>query len=267
MTNRALNAEGAGLLRKIADGGGFAFVALAERAESDDARAAEALQEMAWEQLHSGPWHAVEPVWRDAYSLSCLHLARIRYASGDVRAALRILDLGLLMGGSLLRSDLDHSVSVLSRLAAGATAAGDSNRSPSPSAGGVDAADEGGSRGCVDDADVLFHSPLVSHCYGNLGRELLLLLKLEFSGCLFSRIETNIWISGHLVLHLIKILKSFETGRIEIKIPLVIFFTLFPKLFGFCGVPTNLIVLSDPSSVKFKVSSEFGDLWLFIVRN
>ncbi|CAN6453661.1 unnamed protein product [Victoria cruziana] len=194
MTNRALNAEGAGLLRKIADGGGFAFVALAERAESDDARAAEALQEMAWEQLHSGPWHAVEPVWRDAYSLSCLHLARIRYASGDVRAALRILDLGLLMGGSLLRSDLDHSVSVLSRLAAGATAAGDSNRSPSPSAGGVDAADEGGSRGCVDDADALQVLPAGSLSHEQITRTNALCL--EGFLCDFYLTETPVVMSG-----------------------------------------------------------------------
>ncbi|XP_031488369.1 lysine-specific demethylase JMJ30 [Nymphaea colorata] len=196
LANRALNAEGAGLLRKIADGGGFAFVAVAERAESGDAGAAETAQEMAWEQLHSGPWHAVEPVWRDAYSLSCLHLARIRYASGDIRAALRVLDLGLLMGGSLLRSDLDDSVSVLSKLpaAAGATAAGDSNRSPSPSPGREDAADDGGSPACADFADVLQVLPAGSLCRKQITRTNA--LSLEGFLCDYFLTETPVVMSG-----------------------------------------------------------------------
>jgi lysine-specific demethylase 8 len=99
----------AALLRQISEEGGFAFVASAEKAAAGDLRAAEAAREMAWEQLHSGPWSEVEPAWRDAYALSCLHVASIR-ADGDRRAALRALDMGLIMGGDLLRAELEAAI-------------------------------------------------------------------------------------------------------------------------------------------------------------
>ncbi|GJM98424.1 hypothetical protein PR202_ga15438 [Eleusine coracana subsp. coracana] len=101
----------AALLREITGEGGFAFVASAEKAAAaGDIRAAEAAREMAWEQLHSGPWSEVGAAWRDAYALSCLHVARLRAGAGDRPAALRALDMGLIMGGSLLRSDLEAAV-------------------------------------------------------------------------------------------------------------------------------------------------------------
>jgi lysine-specific demethylase 8 len=99
----------AALLRQITEEGGFAFVASAEKAAAGDLRAAEAAREMAWEQLHSGPWRGVEPAWRDAYALACLHVASIR-AGDDRRAALRALDMGLIMGGDLLRGELQAAV-------------------------------------------------------------------------------------------------------------------------------------------------------------
>ncbi|XP_044949742.1 lysine-specific demethylase JMJ30-like isoform X3 [Hordeum vulgare subsp. vulgare] len=100
----------AALLRDITEEGGFAFVASAEKAAAGDLRAAEAAREMAWEQLHSGPWSEVGSAWRDAYALACLHVARLRRAAADRRAALRALDMGLIMGGNLLRADLEAAL-------------------------------------------------------------------------------------------------------------------------------------------------------------
>ncbi|XP_020110194.1 lysine-specific demethylase JMJ30 isoform X2 [Ananas comosus] len=100
----------AALLRRITEEGGFAYVSSAEKAACGDLRAAEAAREMAWEQLHSGPWHAVVPAWRDAYAMACLHVAELRAGAGDRREALRALDMGLIMGGPLLRGELDAAV-------------------------------------------------------------------------------------------------------------------------------------------------------------
>ena len=102
------------LLRRITEEGGFAFVASAEKAAAGDVRAAEAAREMAWEQLHSAPRDEVGAAWRDAYALACLHVARLR-AGGDRAAALKALDMGLIMGGNLLRADLE---AVLARISA-----------------------------------------------------------------------------------------------------------------------------------------------------
>ncbi|WOK91989.1 lysine-specific demethylase JMJ30-like isoform X1 [Canna indica] len=104
------------LLRQITEEGGFAYVSSAEKASGGDLRAAEAAREMAWEQLHSGPWNEVVPAWRDAYAMACLHVAELRAGVGDRREALRALDMGLIMGGPLLRCDLDAAVQ---RMAAG----------------------------------------------------------------------------------------------------------------------------------------------------
>ncbi|TKW33817.1 hypothetical protein SEVIR_2G264500v4 [Setaria viridis] len=105
----------AALLREITGEGGFAFVASAEKAGAGagDLRAAEAAREMAWEQLHSGPWNEVGAAWRDAYALACLHVARLR-AGGDRPAAVKALDMGLIMGGNLLRADLEAALARIS---------------------------------------------------------------------------------------------------------------------------------------------------------
>ncbi|KAA8549559.1 hypothetical protein F0562_001423 [Nyssa sinensis] len=105
-----LDAERPNLLQKISEQGGYAYVSMAVLAAAGDFRAAEAAREMAWEQLHSGPWHSVLPIWRDAYSMACLHVAKFYYANADFREALRVLDLGLIMGGMVLRKDLDSAV-------------------------------------------------------------------------------------------------------------------------------------------------------------
>lgn len=99
------------LLRKITEEGGFAYVTSVEAAAAaGDLRAAEAAREMAWEQLHSGPWHEVGPAWRDAYAMACLHVASLRAVAGDVKEAMKVLDMGIIMGGPLLRKDLDAAL-------------------------------------------------------------------------------------------------------------------------------------------------------------
>ncbi|CAK9863977.1 unnamed protein product [Sphagnum jensenii] len=71
---------------------------------------AEAAHDMAWEQLHTGAWHSVPLVWRDAFSLSCLCLASHRQYARQLDQALRYLDLGVMMGGPLFRSALDAAI-------------------------------------------------------------------------------------------------------------------------------------------------------------
>ncbi|RZB74442.1 lysine-specific demethylase JMJ30-like [Glycine soja] len=109
-----LDREAAALLHAISEHGGYAYVSMAVLASGGDIRAAEAAREMAWEQLHSGPWHSVLPVWRDAYSMACLHVARHHYGNGEFLDALRVLDLGIIMGGTLLRMDLDSAIEKVS---------------------------------------------------------------------------------------------------------------------------------------------------------
>ncbi|XP_057953528.1 lysine-specific demethylase JMJ30 [Malania oleifera] len=109
-----LDAEGPSLLQQISKEGGYVYAGMAALAAAGDFRAAEAAREMAWEQLHSGPWHSVLPVWRDAYSMACLRVAKLHHSRGDFKEALRVLDMGLIMGGTLLREDLDSAVAKVS---------------------------------------------------------------------------------------------------------------------------------------------------------
>ncbi|KAG6588179.1 Lysine-specific demethylase JMJ30 [Cucurbita argyrosperma subsp. argyrosperma] len=112
-----LDAELPSLLHSICEHGGYAYISMATLAAAGDSHAAGAASEMAWEQLHSGPWHSVLPIWRDAYSMACLYLARFHFAGGDFKEALRVLDMGVIMGGPLLRSDLDSAIAKVSAAA------------------------------------------------------------------------------------------------------------------------------------------------------
>ncbi|XP_017983938.1 PREDICTED: lysine-specific demethylase JMJ30 isoform X2 [Theobroma cacao] len=109
-----LDSESPALLQSITSHGGYAYARMATLAAAGDQRAAEAAREMAWEQLHSGPWHSVLPVWRDAYSMACLHMAKFHFSNGEFRDALRALDMGIIMGGPLLRKDLDSAIEAVS---------------------------------------------------------------------------------------------------------------------------------------------------------
>jgi lysine-specific demethylase 8 len=112
-----LDIESPTLLHSISEHGGYAYVRMASLAAAGDIRAAEAVREMAWEQLHSGPWHSVLPVWRDAYSMACLHVAKHHYRNGEFKEALKALDMGIIMGGNLLRKDLDSAIGKVSEKA------------------------------------------------------------------------------------------------------------------------------------------------------
>nr|GLL31682.1 lysine-specific demethylase JMJ30-like [Ipomoea trifida] len=112
-----LDADRANLLQSIAEQGGYAYVSMEALAAGGDVRAAEAAREMAWEQLHLGPWHSVLPIWRDAYSMACLHVAKLHYAAGEFSQAIRALDMGLIMGGPALRTDLNLAIRKASKKA------------------------------------------------------------------------------------------------------------------------------------------------------
>lgn len=146
-----LDAESAGLLHAISEHGGYAFVGMAAQAAAGDSRAAEAAREMAWEQLHSGPWHSVLPVWRNAYSMACLRVADHHFAGGEFKEALRVLDMGLIMGGTLLRKDLDAAVEKVST-----RARGDSRVSGSGCNGGSSKSESRLVDGELDKAEVRF---------------------------------------------------------------------------------------------------------------
>nr|GEV39522.1 lysine-specific demethylase JMJ30 [Tanacetum cinerariifolium] len=105
-----LDSESHTLLQSITEEGGYAYARMTTRAALGDTRAAEAAREMAWEQLHSGPWSSVLPVWRDAYSMACLHVAKWCYVNGEYKEVIRVLDTGLIMGGTVLRKDLEDGI-------------------------------------------------------------------------------------------------------------------------------------------------------------
>lgn len=105
-----LDAQGPNILHEISEQGGYAYVGMSTLAAAGDLREAEAAREVAWEQLHSGPWHSVLPIWRDAYSMACLRVAGFSYAAGEFSEAIRVLDMGLIMGGLALRKDLESAI-------------------------------------------------------------------------------------------------------------------------------------------------------------
>ncbi|RLM74392.1 putative lysine-specific demethylase JMJD5 isoform X2 [Panicum miliaceum] len=150
----------AALLRRITEEGGFAFVSSAEKAAAGDVRAAEAAREMAWEQLHSAPRDEVGAAWQDAYALACLHVAALRGAGGDDdrRAALRALDMGLIMGGGLLRAELEDAIA---RVVADRRGGRDGDCEAASAAGDVERWKEG-IAGDRDLADVLKLLPVKS---------------------------------------------------------------------------------------------------------
>lgn len=46
--------------------------------------------------------------------MACLHVAKLHFAAGDFTDALKALDMGLLMGGPLFKSDLHSAVNKVS---------------------------------------------------------------------------------------------------------------------------------------------------------
>ncbi|KAL4425057.1 hypothetical protein ABPG77_001835 [Micractinium sp. CCAP 211/92] len=115
-------------------------------------RLAEAVQQVAWEKLHTGDWHAVATVWRDAYVAACILAAAAGLPArqeesqaalagsaalegatagagarpheqqaeqggeaATLAAALWHLDMAAIMGGPLLRGMVDALIDALQR--------------------------------------------------------------------------------------------------------------------------------------------------------
>ncbi|KAF6168289.1 hypothetical protein GIB67_018129 [Kingdonia uniflora] len=119
LSTPTLDTETPNLLQILTKHGGYAYVSISTLASTGDLNAAETAHDMAWEQLHTGPWHSVLPIWRDAYSMSCLQVAKVHYKSGNWSEAIRVLDLGLIMGGALLRDDLNSAIETITKRSRG----------------------------------------------------------------------------------------------------------------------------------------------------
>ncbi|KAM4829246.1 bifunctional peptidase and arginyl-hydroxylase JMJD5 [Thomomys bottae] len=80
-------------------------------------QACEAVLDYTWEKLNTGPWQDVEKAWRQLYSLSCLFkalcLCQEPREATAVAEALRVCDMGLLMGAAVLGDILIKVVAVL----------------------------------------------------------------------------------------------------------------------------------------------------------
>ncbi|XP_068763984.1 bifunctional peptidase and arginyl-hydroxylase JMJD5-like isoform X2 [Struthio camelus] len=77
-------------------------------------RLGDVLRDYSWEKLNAGPWRDVGKAWRQVYAFGCLFGALARAAGGGPLApALRLCDLGLLMGAAVLDNVLARLVRVL----------------------------------------------------------------------------------------------------------------------------------------------------------
>ncbi|XP_057551027.1 bifunctional peptidase and arginyl-hydroxylase JMJD5 isoform X2 [Hippopotamus amphibius kiboko] len=77
----------------------------------------EALLDYSWEKLNTGPWQHVDKDWRRVYAFSCLLKAMCLCAppgdAASVAAALKVCDMGLLMGAAILGDILLKVTAVL----------------------------------------------------------------------------------------------------------------------------------------------------------
>ena len=75
---------------------------------------AQASAQACWAALHTGHWAGVDPAWRTAYMVAAYYVALAGSQVGGseegetvrLRAALRALDLGLMLGGTSFRRQL-----------------------------------------------------------------------------------------------------------------------------------------------------------------
>ncbi|XP_004706108.1 bifunctional peptidase and arginyl-hydroxylase JMJD5 [Echinops telfairi] len=79
---------------------------LYEGQTSECLHTSEVLLDYTWEKLNTGPWQDVDKGWRQVYSLGCLLkamcLCEVPGDAATVTAALRVCDMGLLMGAAVL---------------------------------------------------------------------------------------------------------------------------------------------------------------------
>ncbi|XP_042654565.1 bifunctional peptidase and arginyl-hydroxylase JMJD5 isoform X3 [Tyto alba] len=77
-------------------------------------RLGDVLRDYSWEKLNAGPWREVGKAWRQVYAYGCLFGALAEVAAGRPLApAVRLCDMGLLMGASVLDNVLARLVRVL----------------------------------------------------------------------------------------------------------------------------------------------------------
>lgn len=80
-------------------------------------QASEAVLDYSWEKLNTGPWRDVDKEWRRVYSFGCLLkalcLCQAPQKATTVAEALRVCDMGLLMGAAILEDILLKVVAVL----------------------------------------------------------------------------------------------------------------------------------------------------------
>ncbi|XP_047388863.1 bifunctional peptidase and arginyl-hydroxylase JMJD5 isoform X1 [Sciurus carolinensis] len=84
---------------------------------SECLQASEAILDYAWERLNTGPWRDVDKDWRRVYAFGCLLkalcLCRAPCEASAAAKALRVCDLGLLMGAAILGDILARAAAVL----------------------------------------------------------------------------------------------------------------------------------------------------------
>lgn len=77
-------------------------------------RLGDVLRDYSWEKLNAGPWREVSKAWRQVYAYGCLFGALAEVAAGRPLApAVRLCDMGLLMGASVMDNVLARLVRVL----------------------------------------------------------------------------------------------------------------------------------------------------------
>ncbi|NXY83834.1 KDM8 protein, partial [Alcedo cyanopectus] len=77
-------------------------------------RLGDVLRDYSWERLNAGPWREISKAWRQVYAYGCLFGALAEIAAGRPLApAVRLCDMGLLMGASVLDNVLARLVRVL----------------------------------------------------------------------------------------------------------------------------------------------------------
>ncbi|NXK35593.1 KDM8 protein, partial [Piprites chloris] len=76
-------------------------------------RLSDVLRDYSWEKLNAVPWREVGKGWRQVYAYGCLFGALAEVAAGRPRAAVRLCDLGLLLGAAVLDNVLARLVRAL----------------------------------------------------------------------------------------------------------------------------------------------------------
>ncbi|NXP40569.1 KDM8 protein, partial [Leiothrix lutea] len=111
-------------------------------------RLSDVLRDYSWEKLNAGPWREIGKGWRQVYAYGCLFGALAEVAAGRPLArAVRLCDLGLLMGAAVLDNVLARLVRALQPHLPRAEAA-PAPRQP-PSLPGLPGAAPDGERPCL----------------------------------------------------------------------------------------------------------------------